>query len=813
MTNQNPESRQNHLPQSQQIHSPESAMDLEKLYSLTKIFKKKINETLDFVVSDEEIQELLEENILTNKDQFFEYFALLDTPSNISKFNEIKKTYDELVATGIYMGDLFVDQNSPLGEKWKNSVMKMVRKRNQSKKTQIAKRFKRNIEDGEKLLEEKLKDENLTPLKKKAIEAQIKKIKSGKSVKEIAPVDIKVEAQKAKKEIEEMVDGNYLDWMAYNVLYLRDLLRSFKKSGRLVVTPHIQNILDEIDNREGQTVFLKGDLGSGKTEMALYYGRLYAEKNKEKILGRMIDDGYNFVKEDEIKQAFDSLSEEELNELREEYKKRTKEEALDQNIYELFRHKYCSKKEAISEDSVLEPVLLSGHKEFDPAQFIGGFELTVPYKFNDEDVVKLFEDAKKDIEEMKDLTEKEKELLLKARLDFKKPSGIQTKAYLGKLFHAMKYGRVLVIDEVNAMPHEILILLNHYITRKVGETVQPPINNLPPFTVASGYKLILTGNVPKEGQSGYTGRQMMDAAFRNRLGEISVDYLPNTSQDEITLTAEYDAQISILGFDKAKKSFYDSLTNEQKTILRRGGIFKNGETELKVNGEYNNELFQVLACFGLEDQIISILPENYFEKLRDLSKASRIIQDAFGGKSIDAKFRPANTKGNLSLKRAVPSMRDLTLIVQKWRDDKFKLSLDKYVWKYYVQKFDDDKEEQNFVYTVLKNYGFFVDDYFREKLPNDNPAEFEMIGDMDYLEEDLPKKIFTQEEVLISLFGPAPDLSSEELELIDSSVPEVENLQALKEEFEDEIETTIQLLQDELDEIETEVYQKYCVRS
>lgn len=813
MTNQNPESRQHGLNQNPASKSPESSMDLERLYSLTKIFKKKINETLGIVVSDERIKTLLEKDVLKDQENFFKYFRIKKiTPNKIAQFDELKQAYEELISTGIYMGDFFVNIDSPLGKKWKNSVMKMVRKRYQSKKTYIGKTIKNTFENESESLKKELEDEGLDDFQREVILAQIKEIESGEAYKSIAPVDIKIESQKAKKETEEMVDGNYLDWMAYNVLYLRDLLRSYRNSGRLVITPHIQKVLDEIENREGQTVFLKGDLGSGKTEMALHYGRIFAGRNKEKIIGRMEDDGYRFIKTQEIKNAFQKLSAEDLNALKEEFKNRTKEEATAQELFEFFTNQYCSNKKAISEDSVLEPVLLSGHKEFDPAQFIGGFELTVPFQFDNEQVTKLFEEARQEVNEIETLTPQEKEILLQTKLDFKKPAGIQTKAYLGKLFHAMKYGRVLIIDEVNAMPHEILILLNHYITRKVGETVQPPINNLPPFPVASGYKLILTGNVPKEGQSGYTGRQMMDAAFRNRLGEISVDYLPNTSQDEITLPKEYRAEAGVLGFDTAKKHFYDSLTNEQRTILRRGGNFNNGETEIKVNGDYNNELFHVLACFGLEDQVISILPEKYFEKLRNLSKASKVIQDAFSGKEVDTKYRQGSTKGNLSLKRAVPSMRDLTLIVQKWREDRYKLSLDKYVWKYYVQKFDDDKEEQNFIYTVLKTFGFFQDDFFREKLPNDKPSEFQMIGDMDYLEEELAKKIFTQEEVLLSLFGPAPEKSTEELNLIESSNPEVENLLALKEDLSQEIENTLAELELQLEEIETEVYLKYCVR-
>ena len=107
----------------------------------------------------------------------------------------------------------------------------------------------------------------------------------------------------------------------------------------------------------------------------------------------------------------------------------------------------------------------------------------------------------------------------------------------------------------------------------------------------------------------------------------------------------------------------------------------------------------------MKNGLATSLPESYFDDLQNLAKASRILQDAFSGKLIDAKFYRGKTSNSI-IKRAVPSMRDLSTIVNKWAEDGYRLSLDYYLWKYYIQKFGDDKDEQEG--TVNFSCGFYL---------------------------------------------------------------------------------------------------------
>ena len=66
----------------------------------------------------------------------------------------------------------------------------------------------------------------------------------------------------------------------------------------------------------------------------------------------------------------------------------------------------------------------------------------------------------------------------------------------------MKEGRPLIIDEMNAIPHHVLIAMNDLLLRRPDETVYPPIAGEPPFKVADGFVVIATGNFkPDDGKA------------------------------------------------------------------------------------------------------------------------------------------------------------------------------------------------------------------------------------------------------------------------------------------------------------------------
>src|SRR3990172_9060538 len=64
---------------------------------------------------------------------------------------------------------------------------------------------------------------------------------------------------------------------------------------------------------------------------------------------------------------------------------------------------------------------------------------------------------------------------------------IETKPVLGPFLRAMREGRPIILDEMNAIPHHVLIILNDYLTRQSGDIITPPFPDMEPFEVLPGF--------------------------------------------------------------------------------------------------------------------------------------------------------------------------------------------------------------------------------------------------------------------------------------------------------------------------------------
>jgi MoxR-like ATPase len=74
--------------------------------------------------------------------------------------------------------------------------------------------------------------------------------------------------------------------------------------------------------------------------------------------------------------------------------------------------------------------------------------------------------------------------------------------FMGPIYCAMAEGRPVIIDEVNAIPHEVLISLNHILTRKVGDKINVQQNTGTQVEVKEGFGVMMTGNL-NQGQEKY----------------------------------------------------------------------------------------------------------------------------------------------------------------------------------------------------------------------------------------------------------------------------------------------------------------------
>jgi MoxR-like ATPase len=109
-------------------------------------------------------------------------------------------------------------------------------------------------------------------------------------------------------------------------------------------------------------------------------------------------------------------------------------------------------------------------------------------------------------------------------------SGVTTTEYiLGAVYQAAKEGRVVIIDEANYIPPELIASLNDIMTKRPGEQIHVQQDGVGPITVQEGFGIIFTGNVnPPTGPTAkrYVGRRDPDAAFIDRVPVVEYGSLP-----------------------------------------------------------------------------------------------------------------------------------------------------------------------------------------------------------------------------------------------------------------------------------------------
>lgn len=243
--------------------------------------------------------------------------------------------------------------------------------------------------------------------------------------------------------------------------------------------------------------------------------------------------------------------------------------------------------------------------------------------------------------------------------------------FLGPIYRAMEEGRPVIIDEVNAIPHEVLISLNHILTRKVGDKVNIQQNSGSSVEVREGFGIIMTGNL-NQGQETYIDREDMDPAFLSRLHKIEYDYLPQSTDGTLEEAGEEDQQFHLLLAE----------------IMDRNGNIE--------------------------------APEGSVRKLWNLTKAARITQNVFAGKEISSAFYFQEGGGRsikYLLKENLLSMRALENVVKQWKAEGCAQEVDYYLWNNFIRE-GTVAADRAYLYQLLKDrFGFFQSNGW-EQSPN-----------------------------------------------------------------------------------------------
>lgn len=415
--------------------------------------------------------------------------------------------------------------------------------------------------------------------------------------------DIRKELESVERSREELLASSPEAYIGLHLKELKGYKKDLKK-GRIAETPYVKRQAEDITAhlRAGKPVFIYGHLGSGKTELAMHIAREYIGKKSLIISG-----------------------------------------SKNMSLAEIYGHQ------------VLALDKLNGEE-------VDVYAREVGRKYEEWLAENRAKIEALPLEEREAEKNRAHDRILETYLT-KFRSGTVSGFFLGPIYRAMQEGRPVIIDEVNAIPHEILISLNNILTRKVGEEVDVQQDSGRKVEVKEGFGVMMTGNL-NQGQERYVDRQNMDPAFLDRIYEIEYDYLPQTVEGSLA--------------DEAGPE---------------------------------NELFHLLLARSMDRTGNIEAPDNTPSKLWNLAKAAKVTEEVFSGKEVHKAFYFQEAGGRPTrylLKEAVLSLRGMDNVINQWQKDGYKYEIDYYLWKEFVSQ-STVASDKAYLYQLFKDrFGFFT---------------------------------------------------------------------------------------------------------
>ena len=256
-----------------------------------------------------------------------------------------------------------------------------------------------------------------------------------------------------------MLQSNPEMWYTHHLIELRGYRRALLNK-KLIETPYVRQNKEKIRNHvyHAEPVFLAGHLGAGKSELAFQVAReTYTDINPEQ--GE--------------KEPFYRISGD----------------------------------ESITRADFFGRYVLKGSEHDDEA-----------FKEIQKEAREKFELWKKENKEKTVEDQARQWDLILHEVHTRLNRGNTTEFEYGPIHKAMVEGKVVVIDEVNAIPHETLISLNDILSSVRStpgkNTIRVSYNGGELITVKRGFGIIVTGNLNTQSVGHYNvGRQEMDPAF------------------------------------------------------------------------------------------------------------------------------------------------------------------------------------------------------------------------------------------------------------------------------------------------------------
>ena len=214
----------------------------------------------------------------------------------------------------------------------------------------------------------------------------------------------------------------------------------------------------------------------------------------------------------------------------------------------------------------------------------------------------------------------------------------------GPLVRAVREGKPLIIDEMDGIPHSIIMRLNHILTRRPGDTIRVQEDGGDNIIVKQGFAVLATGNI----KSARYKREELDAAFLSRWWSNDINYPPQQETYEILIASLLD---------------------------RRGNL------QIKNPGD-------------LDD-------------LKRLTEAAGEIQRIFTGEQLDYFGEGADAAREIpaGLKKSVLSLRHLWNIVRPWKARNFDKPLEHYILNEFIKP--SVVQDQVYLVQLFCRYRFF----------------------------------------------------------------------------------------------------------
>lgn len=456
------------------------------------------------------------------------------------------------------------------------------------------------------------------------------------------------------------------------IVFFHTIQKIFQKYNYVITAKelwHLWEIFSDI--KKWKMVFLTWDTWSGKTELCLLISNLY------------LDEIYNWSSERDRKKPIIITWNSETD-----FSDFTMEKIVTSENY------LSSSDDALNKDETLENKT---------REFIDNINKSREFK----DSVKEIIDARSDI------SDEEKEIL-KSQIDTQNllEYNIFTKYHLQWIIKAMKEWVPLIIDEMNWIRPEVLLWLNHYFTRKVGDKVSL-WNGFSPITVAKWFCIMCTGNDKDENSSAkrYKWRYSIDESLMNRMhrickwyheqevkkfnNETSWDLLESTDMLEYLTKNELYGVILMLLFSKKDNIKFDEIKNNEF----------NDQTAAKLLTHTESTWFDVI-----KEKFVNIASNKekkdlFFRELRQLAEFIKLIQNAFQWKVTMCDWKDIK---NMMENSQWFSMRDLLNILNGYKSDT--KSLWYHVYNKYIKQIPEDNEARVWVYLIAKEVWFLDKD-------------------------------------------------------------------------------------------------------